>query len=137
MIGPVRFHNDRTVAGNSEPRRSAKSLPPFERLPYEVTDLTLFQVPRSSLAACALTSTRMSSAGWKALYATVDLDSPYLTRRFAKTLTRHPFLCDHVHSLTASIKPRWKSVRILHEILKQLPRLVYLHVLPSWITYGD
>ncbi|PVG01475.1 hypothetical protein CPB86DRAFT_871196 [Serendipita vermifera] len=133
----VELHKDRTVADNSKFHHSDKSLSPFERLPYEITDLIFFQVPRSSLASCALTSTRMNSAVGRALYATVTLDSPLPTRRFAKALTRRPFLCDHVRSLTAAVKPHWSFVRILLEILKQLPRLVSLHILPSWITYGD
>ncbi|CAG8678107.1 11883_t:CDS:2 [Acaulospora colombiana] len=83
------------ITDKFESTRFERRLSSFERLPYDALDIIFSQLPRPSLAACALLSTRVYSA------------------------------------------PHWESVRVLHEILKQLPRLVSLHVLPSWITYGD
>jgi hypothetical protein len=117
--------------------RANNQLSTLEKFPYEIFDLISSQLPQTSLAACALTSTSLYSAVVKQLYASVDTPSDPLTCRFAKTLTRRPFICDFVRDLTVHVKPHWKSVGILHEILKQLPKLIHLHVLPSWITYGD
>ncbi|PVG01473.1 hypothetical protein CPB86DRAFT_105541 [Serendipita vermifera] len=109
----------------------------FERLPYETMDLIFSHLPHSSLAACALTSIRVYSSVAKSLYTTVYLESDGLTCRFAGTLTCRPYLRHYVRELEVGIEPHWESVRFLHQILIQLPRLIKLHVLPSWITYGD
>jgi hypothetical protein len=114
-----------------------KRLSPFERLPYDVMSLIFSQVPYRSLATCALTSSQVHSRVMEVLYATVHLKSDRLTRTFADTLLHRPFLCEFVRKLTIAVNAHWASVKRLHEILKQLPSLVDLHVLPSWITYGD
>jgi hypothetical protein len=130
-------HETGNIVGKREHNWPEKRLSQFERLPYDVRSLIFSQVPRCSLATCALTSSQVHSAVTEVLYATVHLDSNRFTRTFADTLLRRPFLCDYVRKLTVAVKPHWISVRRLHEILKQLPHLVDLHVLPSWITYGD
>jgi hypothetical protein len=131
------FHRTSIVVSKKGHNWPEKRLSPFERLPYEVMSLIFSQVPQRSLVACAVTSSQVHFAVAEALYTTVHLESNSLTRTFADTLLRRPFLCDYVHKLTVAVNPHWMSVRRLHEILKQLPRLVDLHVLPSWITYGD
>jgi hypothetical protein len=109
----------------------------FESLPRELLDLIFSRLPRSSLAACALTSTQLYFTVAEALYSKVRLRLDRFTCIFAETLLRRPLLCDSVRKLTVAINPHWTSARALHDILKQIPRLVDLHVLPSWITYGD
>jgi hypothetical protein len=130
-------YEESAVVWNREPNWPEKRLSSLEILPYEVLDLIFSQVPRASLVACALTSTRLHFLVAEALYTTVYIESSYFTRIFAKTLERRPFLCDYVQELTITVEPHWRSVRRLHDILKQLSRLIYLHVLPCWITYGD
>ncbi|CAG8678121.1 11884_t:CDS:1, partial [Acaulospora colombiana] len=137
LINLVRSQETCTIIDKLPSNHLCKSLSLFERLPYEITDLIFFHVPRNSLPACAIASTRMNSAVLVSLYATVNLDLPHLTHRFAETLIRRPFLCHYVRDLTIAVSPHWKSVRVLHDILIQLPCLVSLHTLPSWITYGD
>jgi hypothetical protein len=109
----------------------------LEKFPYEIFDLISSQLPRTSLATCALTSTSFYSFVVKQLYTSVDIPLDRFARTFAETLTCRPFICDFVRDLSIGVKPHWKSVKILHETLKQLPKLTSLHVLPSWITYGD
>jgi hypothetical protein len=125
------------ITHKKEHNWTEKRLSLFERLPYEVMSLILSQVPYRSLTTCALTSSQLHFAVTEPLYATVHLESDRLTRTFADTLLRRPSLCNYVRKLRIAVNPHWESVRRLHEILKRLPNLVDLHVLPSWITYGD
>jgi hypothetical protein len=119
-------------------RSGAKNqLSALETLPYEIFDHISSQLPRASLAACALTSTAPYSLAVRRLYASVDTPLDHFTRTFAETLARRPFLSEFVRDLSINVKPHWEPVKVLHEILKRLPNLTYLHVLPSWITYGD
>jgi hypothetical protein len=133
----IESHKESAVVSRGERDLPEKTLSSLERLPYEVMDLIFSQVPRASLVACALTSTRLHFLASEALYTTVYLESSHFTRIFAQTLEHRPFLCDYVQELTVTVEPHWRSVRRLHDILKKLPRLIYLHVLPCWITYGD
>jgi hypothetical protein len=129
----------RGISNIKESRRFGpkNQLSPLETLPYEIFDHISSQLPRASLAACTLTSTTLYSLTIKRLYASLDISLDHFTRILAETLARRPFLCGFVRNLSISVKPHWESVKVLHQILKQLPNLTNLHVLPSWITYGD
>jgi hypothetical protein len=98
-------HEGGAVVSKAEPKSPEKTLSSLERLPYEVLDLVFSHVPRASLVACALTSTRLHFLVAEALYTTVYLESSYFTRIFAETLERRPFLCDYVQELTVTVEP--------------------------------
>jgi hypothetical protein len=117
--------------------RENNRLSTLEKFPYEIFDLISSQLPCTSLAACALTSTSLYSLVVKRLYTSVDTLLYHFTRMFAETLMRRPFICDFVRDLSIGVKPHWKSVGALHEVLKRLTRLTSLHLLPSWVSYGD